>query len=256
MASGSRRTFARLGSQRARETIDAVAITATGIVRGREAQPDAYTAPGLTLRGAAAIFAGTFSARLLVPVVIATAVLRVCLGGWRWWDLGIAAIILGAQPFTEWIIHVTVLHLKPRTVGRVTIDPLSSRRHRQHHADPKILGLVLVPRPIMVATCLTNVLVFWLITPTWRLALSGMVTAYAMYLTYEWVHFLIHSSYRPRHWYYRYIYRAHRLHHYRNENYWFGVTVHLADHVLRTFPGKDDVPVSATAFTLGVEPTG
>jgi sterol desaturase/sphingolipid hydroxylase (fatty acid hydroxylase superfamily) len=67
------------------------------------------------------------------------------------------------------------------------------------------------------------------------------------------VHFLIHSTYRPKGWYYRYIYRAHRLHHFRNENYWFGVTVHLGDHVLRTFPGKDDVPVSATAFTLGVE---
>jgi hypothetical protein len=30
--------------------------------------------------------------------------------------------------------------------------------------------------------------------------------------------------------------------------------VHVADHVLRTFPDKDAVPVSATAFTLGVEP--
>jgi hypothetical protein len=46
------------------------------------------------------------------------------------------------------------------------------------------------------------------------------------------------------------------LHHYRNEKYWFGVTIHLADHVLRTFPHKEEVPVSATAFTLGVtEPT-
>jgi hypothetical protein len=227
---------------------------ARGPVKDRPSQPEAYTAPGLTLRGAARIFLGTFSARLLIPVVLGVVALRVSLGGWRWWDLGIAAIILAAQPFTEWVIHVTVLHMKPRRLGRLTIDPLGARRHRGHHADPKLLRLVLVPRQIMVATCLTNILVFWLITPTWRLALSGMATAYAMYLTYEWVHFLIHSSYRPKGWYYRYIYRAHRLHHYRNEKFWFGVTVHLADHVLRTFPGKDDVPVSATAFTLGVEP--
>jgi Fatty acid hydroxylase superfamily len=227
---------------------------ARGQVKDRTGQPEAYTAPGLTLRGAAGIFLGTFSARLLIPVVVGVGALRVSLGGWRWWDLGIAGIILAAQPFTEWVIHVTVLHMKPRKLGRLTIDPLGARRHRGHHADPKVLRLVLVPRQIMVATCLTNVLVFWLITPTWRLALSGMATAYAMYLTYEWVHFLIHSSYRPKGWYYRYIYRAHRLHHYRNEKYWFGVTVHVADHVLRTFPGKDDVPVSATAFTLGVEP--
>jgi hypothetical protein len=231
-------------------------MTAIRVVRGHESQPEAYTAPGLTLRGATGIFLSTFSARFLIPVVVATAALRIALAGWRWWDLGIAAIILGAQPFTEWIVHVTVLHMKPWRLGRLTIDPLSSRRHRQHHADPKVLGLVLVPRPIMVGTCLAAVGVFWLVTPDWRLALTGMATAYSMYLAYEWVHFLIHSSYRPEHRYYRYIYRAHRLHHFRNEKYWFGVTVHLADHVLRTFPAKDDVAVSATAFTLGVEPSG
>jgi hypothetical protein len=97
---------------------------------------------------------------------------------------------------------------------------------------------------------------YLLVAPTVRLAVTAMVTSSAMYLTYEWTHFLIHSSYRPKGRYYRYIYRAHRLHHFRNEKFWFGVTVHVADHVLRTFPGKDDVPVSATAFTLGVAAPG
>jgi Fatty acid hydroxylase superfamily len=230
-----------------------VTITDVRPAKSRAGQPDAYTAPGLTLRTAAQIFFGTFSARFLIPIVVATAAIRIALGGWRWWDLGLAAIILGFQPFNEWLIHVFVLHLKPRRVGRLTIDPLGSRRHRQHHADPKVLGLVLVPRPIMVTTSLLNLPIYWLITPTWQLALTGLLVSYSMYLTYEWIHFLIHSTYRPKGWYYRYVYRAHRLHHFRNENYWFGVTVHLADHALRTFPGKDDVPVSATAFTLGVE---
>jgi hypothetical protein len=230
-----------------------VTVTDVRPAKGREGQPDAYTAPGLTLRTAASIFFSTFSARFLTPVVIAAAAIRLVLGGWRWWDLGVVAIILGLQPFTEWVLHVTVLHMKPKVIGRITVDPLGARRHRQHHADPKVLGLVLVPRPIMVVSTLLSVPIYWLITPTWRLALTGLLTSYVMYLTYEWVHFLIHSSYRPKGWYYRYIYRAHRLHHYRNEKYWFGVTIHLADHVLRTFPGKDEVPVSPTAFTLGVE---
>lgn len=219
----------------------------------REAQPRGYTAPGLGLAAAARIFVATFSAKVLIPVVAITAALRIALGGWRWWDLGIAAIILGAQPFTEWVIHVTVLHLKPIRVGHRLIDPLLSRRHRQHHADPKVLGLVLVPRQVIVASVLANVAVYWLITPSWRLALTGLLVSYSMLLAYEWIHFLIHSSYRPRGRYFSYVHRAHRLHHFRNEKYWFGVTVHFADHVLRTFPGKDEVPVSPTAFTLGVE---
>jgi hypothetical protein len=234
-----------------------VTVTDVRPLRGREGQPDSYTAPGLTLSTAAKIFFGTFSARILAPCVVASAAIRIALGGWRWWDLGIAAIILGAQPFTEWIIHVTVLHWKPKTIGKLTVDPLGARRHRQHHADPKVLGLVLVPRQIMVTSVILDVPIYWLITPTWRLAFTGLFVSYAMFLTYEWIHFLIHSTYRPKGAYYRYVWRAHRLHHYRNEKYWFGVTVHLADHMLRTFPGKDDVPVSPTAFTLGVEaPTG
>jgi hypothetical protein len=253
MAFESAGLFGPTGRSTGRERITDVTVLEARPARGREAQPDAYTAAGLRLQTAARIFTGTFSARILIPAVLGSAVARVALGGWRWWDLGIVAIILGAQPFTEWIIHVTILHWKPKHLGRFTIDPLGARRHRQHHADPKILGLVLVPRPILVSTAVLEVPVFWLLTPTWRLALTGLMTSYAVYLSYEWVHFLIHSSYRPKGAYYRYIYRAHRLHHFRNEKYWFGVTVHVADHVLRTFPGKDDVPVSPTAFTLGVE---
>jgi sterol desaturase/sphingolipid hydroxylase (fatty acid hydroxylase superfamily) len=74
-----------------------------------------------------------------------------------------------------------------------------------------------------------------------------------MLFAYEWTHYLIHTSYRPKRRFYRYIWRAHRLHHFKNEHYWFGVTVHLADHVLRTFPAKEAVETSPTARTLGVE---
>ncbi|HVU60824.1 MAG TPA: sterol desaturase family protein [Mycobacteriales bacterium] len=216
-----------------------------------------YSAAGLTLGGAARIFWRTFNARLLALAFLASLVCRVVLGGWRWWDLAIAGIVLGVQPFTEWLIHVFVLHAKPRHVGSVTFDGLLARKHRAHHASPKVIALVLVPRRALVTSVVVAVPLYWLIVGmNWRLALSWLVVAYGMFLTYEWVHFLIHSSYKPKRAYYRYVYKAHRLHHFRNENYWYGVTVHLADHVLHTFPDKDDVPVSQTAFTLGVDVAG
>ena len=74
-----------------------------------------------------------------------------------------------------------------------------------------------------------------------------------MLLTYEWTHFLIHTAYKPKRRYYRYIWRAHRLHHFKNEHFWMGVTVHLADHVLGTFPQKSEVENSPTARTLGID---
>lgn len=86
--------------------------------------------------------------------------------------------------------------------------------------------------------------------PGWSNRSSWYVAAFAMALTYEWVHFLIHTDYKPRTYPYRMLYNHHRLHHYRNEQYWFGITNTLGDHVLGTAPDKNDVPVSATAKNL------
>jgi hypothetical protein len=52
---------------------------------------------------------------------------------------------------------------------------------------------------------------------------------------------------------YRASWRSHRLHHYRNERYWFGVTNPVADHVFGTHPDEDAVPPSRTATTLGAD---
>jgi hypothetical protein len=216
-------------------------------------QPAAYTSPGLSLPAAFGIFARCLNARLITAALAAAAIVRLVAARWSWGDLVVAAIILGLEPFTEWIIHVTVLHLRPFTVRGRTIDPIISRRHRLHHQDPKLIRHVLVPRGVVIRLLLFSVPLYWLVTPTWREGVTAMVTGYAMLLTYEWTHFLIHSTYVPRSWYYRYIWRAHRLHHYKNEKFWFGVTVHVADHVLRTFPQRDAVDTSPTARTLGVD---
>src|SRR4051794_32490142 len=217
-------------------------------------QPAAYTSSGLTLRGAFGMFVSYGNARMIAVMLGAAAVFRAALGGWQWSDLIVAGIILGVQPFTEWMIHVTVLHLRPFRVGKRTVDLYIARRHRDHHQDPKVIKHVLIPRPVVIRLLIFSVPLYWLVTPTWRSGVTGLVTGYAMLLLYEWTHFLIHSSYQPQSWYYRYIWRAHRLHHFKNEKYWFGVTVHLGDHLLRTFPARDAVETSPTARTLGVEP--
>jgi hypothetical protein len=72
----------------------------------------------------------------------------------------------------------------------------------------------------------------------------------ALSLHYEWVHFMIHTRYRPRIGYYQHLARNHLLHHFRNEHYWYGVTMLQADGWLRTAPEPDRVPKSPTAMTL------
>src|SRR5437588_533858 len=124
------------------------------------------------------------------------------------------------------------------------------------YPTPRIIALVFIPLQVLIVSLAVAVVGFWLLLPTPQLAFTTMATSFWMLLTYEWTHYLIHSPYRPRTRFYRYVWRAHRLHHFRNERYWFGVTVHVADHLLRTFPEKDSVPVSPTARTLGVIESG
>jgi sterol desaturase/sphingolipid hydroxylase (fatty acid hydroxylase superfamily) len=83
-----------------------------------------------------------------------------------------------------------------------------------------------------------------------RPAVTGSAVGLLSLLAYEWMHFLIHAPYQPRGRWYRSRWRAHRLHHYRNEHYWYGVVSTAADRMFGTAPDRDDVPVSATALTL------
>jgi hypothetical protein len=208
----------------------------------------------LTLLQAGRQFGRYPSPRLLVPATLAAWIGRLVLARWSWWDLAVPAIIVALEPFTEWTIHVFVLHFRPRQLLGRRIDPLAARKHREHHLDPRRPELIFVPLPVLISSLVIGAVLFGALVPNHRLALTGVAASYSMLLAYEWTHFLIHSTYLPRSPVYRYIWRAHRLHHYRNEHYWFGVTMHAADHLLGTFPDKDDVPLSPTARTLGIEP--
>jgi hypothetical protein len=210
-------------------------------------------AGSLSLTAAARTFFKFPTPRILAPLAVGAVALRLALGHFRWVDLVIPVVILGLEPFTEWTIHVFLLHFKPRTFRGHRIDPLVAREHRAHHRDPRDLPLVFIPLPVLIISVLVGAAAYLLAFPGLRQGVTALAVSYSMLFAYEWTHYLIHTSYRPRRRFYRYVWRAHRLHHFKNEHYWFGVTVHLADHVLRTFPAKESVETSPTARTLGVE---
>jgi hypothetical protein len=168
------------------------------------------------------------------------------------WDLGAIAIVLSAEALVEWTTHVFVLHFKPRRIAGLTVDPYVARKHRAHHLDPRDERLVFIPAPVLAELLVLVPLALFFAIPDHRVAVTAIASAYTMLGAYEWTHFLIHVPYRPRSRYYSYIRRAHWSHHYRNEHYWFGITIHLADHLFGTFPDKAAVEPSPTARTLGV----
>lgn len=215
-----------------------------GSVRSHAAPPG--------LRASLREFTTFRSARWLAAMVAGSVVVRLVLGGWGVRDLVIAAVFVGLQPFTEWLIHVFILHWRPREIlGRVR-DPWVARSHRRHHQAPKDPRFIFIAMPAIKFYAALDVVLLVVAWQTRPSIATGVAVANMLALLYEWTHWLIHSDYQPRSRLYRGLWRAHRLHHFRNENYWYGVTGHLGDRVLRTYPRKEDVPLSPTATTLGV----
>lgn len=188
---------------------------------------------------------------MISSFLVAAVTARVVVGGGSWWELAIPATLLALFPVIEWVIHVCILHWRPRRVAGVEVDSLLARKHREHHADPRQIPLVFIPWPALCWLLPAYVVVAWLAMPTTASALSLLVSVYGTKLGYEWTHYLVHSDYRPRSRAYRAVWRNHRLHHYKNEHYWFTVTsAGTADRLFGTYPDPATVETSPTVRNL------
>jgi sterol desaturase/sphingolipid hydroxylase (fatty acid hydroxylase superfamily) len=231
--------------------------------------PDRLTAPadsvpstsvrGPSLRDCARVFARQPSPPVLVAAVALAAGLRVAQGAWSWRDAVMPLGLVIATPFVEWLIHVYLLHARPFDLFGRKVEMLSAREHRSHHEAPGVLGGVLIPLYAVVIFLAMIALTDWALSFPLALLLggnrlawttSGVAVSFAILTAYEWTHFLIHTPYRPRRGYFKAIWRNHRLHHYKNERYWFGVTSTVGDRVIGTLADQRTVERSSTARSL------
>jgi Fatty acid hydroxylase superfamily len=192
--------------------------------------------------------------------IVALGVVRPLLGDLAWRDGVAAAAMLAIYPFGEWAIHVYLLHAKPVRIRGRELETVAARAHRAHHREPNDLDMVLLywwqaAFLMLVAVPLTIGLVAAIVTllagpVSLGVLVSAAIAGYCMVFLYEWTHFLIHTAYRPRSRAYMTIWRNHRLHHFKNEHFWHGITNNLSDRVLGTNPDQRQVPKSETARTL------
>ena len=122
-----------------------------------------------------------------------------------------------------------------------------------HRYDRKQRAELGITPPHILWLYLTGVPGLWLLLLPLPQAVSGIAIYFTLVLNYEWIHFLIHTSYPPWSRFYRRLWRNHRLHHFKNEKYWYGVTMLSGDRLLDTQPVASDTPRSETCLTLGVE---
>jgi Fatty acid hydroxylase superfamily len=188
---------------------------------------------------------------LIAATFIAALSVRIVIGDWQLTDALLPVLMLAVFPFFEWMVHVFVLHWRPRTVGSMKIDSLLARKHREHHVEPREVALIFIPWRALLWVIPVSVGIALMAFPRTGLGLSYLVLIGVLGLGYEWCHYLIHSDYKPKSRLYRAIWKNHRQHHFKNEHYWFTVTsAGTADRVLGTHPDYDSVDTSPTAKNL------
>ena len=201
------------------------------------------------------------SPRWIAAGVLAYVVARLAVGDFDWRDVAVAAGLAVVYPFGEWAIHVYLLHLPPFRFRGREVELITAKEHRWHHERPhnldtvllgpkEVIGLLAVMVPLVAAAIAAVVA---LIAPggyPWAALLTAGAAGGALVFVYEATHFLIHTSYRPHGRVYRTVWQTHRLHHFKNEHYWHGITSTVADRAFGTNPDHRDVDRSPTARTL------
>ena len=194
------------------------------------------------------VFCGHSSPRLLILAALVTLTARVVVGSWSALDLLVPVVIASLWPLLEWLIHVHLLHFRPRTVLGIRIDPLNARRHREHHLDPWRFERAFIPVPGLLFA-LAKLLAVAALSP-WPVAWTAVLSTVLLGLHYEWVHYLAHVRYCPRSHRYRTLVLNHRRHHFKSEKHWMGVSMLSGDLLMGTAAEPHHVEHSPTVRHL------
>lgn len=163
------------------------------------------------------------------------------LGRW-WWLVGILAL----TPFYEWVVHKYILHADPRKIP-ARFQKFWERVHPGHHKEPAHIPTVFAPLVVAIQVPLSFFLLGLLVFQDLGAGLVLFAVTQTYYLFYEWMHLAHHLEfYVPRTGWGKALKRNHQLHHFKNENYWWGITNLIGDNILGTNPPPSQVPFSVT----------
>lgn len=165
----------------------------------------------------------------------------------------ILSFVFGVIFYTvnEYVTHRFIFHLKPPK--NPSLLKLLKRLHYDHHVYPDDLRLLFLPVWYSLPLFIICLSVLYFFTENITIVLSFGIGMIVMLLVYEWKHYIAHRPIRPLTRFGRWLKKQHILHHYKNENYWFGVSNPFYDFLFGTYKEGKDVKLSETARNLEKE---
>ncbi len=150
--------------------------------------------------------------------------------------------------FSEYLTHRFVFHVK--APKNALLLKLIKRLHYDHHKKPNDLKLLFLPIWYSLPSLFTLSLIFFVITGSLVATLSFTVGILFMFFVYEWKHYVAHRPFKPKTRFGKWLKKTHVLHHYKNENYWYGVSTPFVDVLFGTLKDEKNVETSKTAKDL------
>ncbi|MCJ8010878.1 sterol desaturase family protein [Paenibacillus sp. KQZ6P-2] len=160
------------------------------------------------------------------------------------------AFVVGmiAYSIVEYLTHRFLFHIKtPKSPFLLNIV---KRLHYDHHANPNDLSLLFLPVWYSLPNMAIAAVVAYLITSSLVITNAFIAGIMIFLLFYEWTHYIAHRPINPISSWGRWMKKVHLWHHFKNENYWYGVTNPVYDLALGTFKDKNKVELSPTARDL------
>ncbi|VEF49831.1 fatty acid hydroxylase-like protein [Bacillus freudenreichii] len=165
------------------------------------------------------------------------------------WILAIYFLVgLVAYMFTEYATHRFLFHLKAPK------NPLFlkflKRLHYDHHKDPDDLKLLFLPLWYTIPNFIVVAFIFYTIESTIVGTSAFLMGIIVMLLIYEWKHYVAHRPIKPITRFGKWVKKLHLLHHFKNENFWYGVSTPFVDALFGTLKDEKKVEKSKTATDL------
>ncbi|MDN4593315.1 sterol desaturase family protein [Polycladomyces subterraneus] len=165
------------------------------------------------------------------------------------------ALVLGMVLYalSEYLIHRFFFHLPPPKTPWLLW--LLQRLHYHHHKDPDDLRLLFLPIWYSFPLVATVAGIVYAVSgdTVFTVAFTTGVLGYLLY--YEWCHYVAHRPIQPITPWGRWLKKMHLWHHFKNEQYWYGVTNPVFDMVMGTFKNEREADQSDSVRDLEKQST-